>query len=161
MYSNIWFVRRKNYGAYDAILSRRLTGHDVKHFWFCTKRTINYIDVPDSKILNYLCNKDYSTDKFMEVKSSFPYKLYNYLWTCLFTIILFCIVYVCKIPYMIVQISGGSTYKSFRRPPPPQDQILSFLHMFSPKSTCVGGWCPLQREILDPPLPDIKLKMFV
>ena len=56
--------------------------------------------------------------------------------------------------------SGGSTYKSSRRAPPPkQDQILLFLHMFSPKSTCVGGWCPLQRglappqqEILDPPL---------
>ena len=41
--------------------------------------------------------------------------------------------------------SGGSTYKSFRHPPPPkQDQILSFLHMFSPKSACVGGWRPLQ-----------------
>ena len=28
--------------------------------------------------------------------------------------------------------------------PPQQDQILSFLHMFSPKSTCVRGWRPLQ-----------------
>ena len=27
---------------------------------------------------------------------------------------------------------------------PQQDQILSFLHMFSPKSTHVGGWHPLQ-----------------
>ena len=47
-----------------------------------------------------------------------------------------------------------------RAPPPQQDQIFSFLHTFSPKSTCVGGWRPLQRglapphqqEILDPPL---------
>ena len=59
-----------------------------------------------------------------------------------------------------VLTSGGSTYKSFRRAPPPQqDQILLFLHMFSPKSACVGGWRPLQRglappqrEVLDPPL---------
>ena len=43
--------------------------------------------------------------------------------------------------------------------PPQQDQILLFLHMFSPKSTCVGGWHPFQQglappqwEILDPPL---------
>ena len=28
--------------------------------------------------------------------------------------------------------------------PPQQDQILSFLPMFSPKSACVRGWCPLQ-----------------
>ena len=48
-------------------------------------------------------------------------------------------------------------------PPPQQDQILSFLHMFSPKSACVRGWCPLQRglappqrEILDPPLHVVK-----
>ena len=27
---------------------------------------------------------------------------------------------------------------------PQQDQILSFLHMFSLKSACVGGWRPLQ-----------------
>ena len=40
-------------------------------------------------------------------------------------------------------ISGGSTYKSFRcAPPPQQDQILWFLHMFSPKSTYAGGWRP-------------------
>ena len=53
------------------------------------------------------------------------------------------------------------------RTPPQQDQILSFLHMFSPKSACVGGWRPLQRglappkrEILDPPLlSDIKLEL--
>ena len=44
-------------------------------------------------------------------------------------------------------------------PPPQQDPILSFLHMFLPKSTHVGGRCPPQRlgtppqrEILDPPL---------
>ena len=63
----------------------------------------------------------------------------------------------------ITRSSGGSTYKSFRRASPPQqDQILSFLHMFSPKSACVGGWRPLQRglappqrEILDPPLRSI------
>ena len=46
--------------------------------------------------------------------------------------------------------SGGSTYKSFRRAPPQQDQILSFLHMFSPKSACVGGWRPLQRGLVPP-----------
>ena len=51
--------------------------------------------------------------------------------------------------------------------PPQQDQILSFLHVFSPKSTCVGGWCPLQRrfappqrEILDPPLYMIGAESF-
>ena len=37
-------------------------------------------------------------------------------------------------------------------PPPQQDQFLSFSHTFSPKSVRVGGWCPPQREILDPPL---------
>ena len=35
--------------------------------------------------------------------------------------------------------------------PPQQDQILSFLHMFSPKSTCVGGWCTLQWGLTPPP----------
>ena len=51
-----------------------------------------------------------------------------------------------------IQTSGGSTYKSFRRAPSPQqDQILSFLHMFSPKSTCVRGWHPLQRGLAPPP----------
>ena len=35
--------------------------------------------------------------------------------------------------------------------PPQQDQILSFLHMFSPKSACVGGWRPLQRGLAPPP----------
>ena len=42
------------------------------------------------------------------------------------------------------------------------DPILSFLHTFSPKSTCVGGPCPLLtgarlplREILDPPLQGV------
>ena len=51
----------------------------------------------------------------------------------------------------IMGSSGGSTYKSSRRAPPPeQDQILSFLHMFSPKSTCVGGWRPLQRGLAPP-----------
>ena len=46
-----------------------------------------------------------------------------------------------------------------RRAPPQQDPILSFLHMFSPKSVRVGGRRPPQRvgaspqrEILDPPL---------
>ena len=38
-------------------------------------------------------------------------------------------------------------------PPPQQDQILSFLHMFSPKITCVGGWRPLQRGLAPPPPP--------
>ena len=44
-------------------------------------------------------------------------------------------------------------------PSPQQDQNLSFLHVFLPKSAHVGGWRPLQRglaphkrEILDPPL---------
>ena len=37
--------------------------------------------------------------------------------------------------------------------PPQQDPILSFSHMFLPKSTHVGGRCPPPREILDPPLP--------
>ena len=54
-----------------------------------------------------------------------------------------------------------------RAPPPPQqDQILSYLHMFSPKSACVRGWCPLQRglappqrEVLDPPLPLVTSKI--
>ena len=77
---------------------------------------------------------------------------------------------VCK--HLITVFSGGSTYKSFwRTPPPQQDQILSFLHMFSLKSTCVGGWRPLQlglappppppppqREILDPPLVLLSLR---
>ena len=40
-----------------------------------------------------------------------------------------------------------------RRPPPQQDQFLSFSHTFSLKSVRVGGWRPPpQREILDPPL---------
>ena len=49
--------------------------------------------------------------------------------------------------------------------PHKQDQILSFLHMFSPKSACVRGWRPLQQglappqwEILDPPLIIIQEK---
>ena len=49
--------------------------------------------------------------------------------------------------------------QKFPARPSQQDQILSFLHMFSPKSACVGGWHPLQQglvppqwEILDPPL---------
>ena len=33
--------------------------------------------------------------------------------------------------------------------PPQQDQFLSFLHMFSPKSVCIGGWHPPNR--LAPP----------
>ena len=37
--------------------------------------------------------------------------------------------------------------------PPQQDQILSFLHMFSPKSTCVRGWQPLQWGLAPPPPP--------
>ena len=43
-------------------------------------------------------------------------------------------------------------------PPPQQDQFLSFLHTFLPKSVRIGGWRPPtgrrppQREILDPPL---------
>ena len=42
-------------------------------------------------------------------------------------------------------------------PPPQQDQFLSFLHMFLPKSVRIGGWRPQrvgapQQEILDPPL---------
>ena len=50
------------------------------------------------------------------------------------------------------------TKVSGTHPPPKQDQILSFLHMYSPKSVSeVGtpsneGWCPPQHEILDPPL---------
>ena len=57
-------------------------------------------------------------------------------------------------------VSGGSTYKSFRRAPPPPTGPNSFVftYVFT-KSACVGGWCPLQRglaspkrEILDPPL---------
>ena len=45
-----------------------------------------------------------------------------------------------------------------RAPPPQQDPILSFSHMFLPKSTHIGGRHPPtarrppQREILDPPL---------
>ena len=32
--------------------------------------------------------------------------------------------------------SGGSTYKSFQGAPPQQDQILSFLHVFTEKCLC-------------------------
>ena len=32
--------------------------------------------------------------------------------------------------------------------PPQQDQILSFLHMFSQKSASVRGWHPLQRGLV-------------
>ena len=41
--------------------------------------------------------------------------------------------------------------------PPQQDQFLSFLHTFLPKSVRIGGWHPPppQREILDPPLTTI------
>ena len=45
-----------------------------------------------------------------------------------------------------------------RHAPPQQHPILSFLHMFLPKSTHIGGWhppnnsVPPQWEILDPPL---------
>ena len=50
--------------------------------------------------------------------------------------------------------------QKFPAPLPQQDQILLFLHMFSPKSACVRGapsnegWRPPppKREILDPPL---------
>ena len=44
-------------------------------------------------------------------------------------------------------------------PPPQQDPILSFSHMFSPKSTHVGGRRPPppQREILDPPLNSVQI----
>ena len=43
-----------------------------------------------------------------------------------------------------------------RRPPPQQDQFLSFSHTFSLKSVRIGGWRPPQREILDPPLHSVK-----
>ena len=60
-------------------------------------------------------------------------------------------------PYTVADLH--TKVSGARAPPPQQDQILSFLHMFSPKSACVGGWHPLQQglappqwEILDPPL---------
>ena len=60
-------------------------------------------------------------------------------------------------------ISGGSTYKSFRRPPPPPTGPNSFVftYVFTKKHLCrrlappptrVGAPPPPQREILDPPL---------
>ena len=51
---------------------------------------------------------------------------------------------------------GGSGGRR-RRAPSQQDQFLSFSHMFSLKSVCVGGWCPPppQREFLDPPLDSV------
>ena len=58
-------------------------------------------------------------------------------------------------------ISGGSTYKSFRCVPPQQDQILLFLHMFSPKSACVGGWHPLQQGLAPPQWEILDLPLFI
>ena len=49
---------------------------------------------------------------------------------------------------MMVLYIGGSRGAPPAPPPPPppqQDQFLSFLHTFLPKSVCVGGWCPHQR----------------
>ena len=50
-----------------------------------------------------------------------------------------------------LSVADLHTKVSGARPPPQQDQILLFLHMFSPKSTCVGGWRPLQRGLTHPP----------
>ena len=52
----------------------------------------------------------------------------------------------------------GGTAGMHPPPPPQQDPILSFSHMFLPKITHVRGWCPPnssvppQWEILDLPL---------
>ena len=56
--------------------------------------------------------------------------------------------------YILLDITGPAvadlhTKVSGTRPPQ-QDQILSFLHMFSPKSACVGGWRPHQRGLAPP-----------
>ena len=37
-------------------------------------------------------------------------------------------------------------------PSPQQDPILSFLHMFLPKSTCVGDQCPPPNRPAPPPM---------
>ena len=64
----------------------------------------------------------------------------------------------CPVVDLHTKVSGAP-------PPPQQDQILSFLHMFSPISACFRGWRPLQRglappqrEILKPPLMSIQYK---
>ena len=44
-------------------------------------------------------------------------------------------IYVYAVADLHTKVSGA---------PPQQDQILLFLHMFSPKSACVGCWLPLQ-----------------
>ena len=36
-------------------------------------------------------------------------------------------------------------------PPPQQDQFLSFLHMFLPKSVRIGGWRPPPERVGAPP----------
>ena len=57
-----------------------------------------------------------------------------------------------------VSIGGSGGAPPAHAPSPQQDQFLSFLHMFLPKSVRVRGWRPPtgqrppQREILDPPL---------
>ena len=38
-------------------------------------------------------------------------------------------------------------------PPPQQDQFLSFLHIFSPKSVRISGWCPPPTGRRPPPPP--------
>ena len=62
---------------------------------------------------------------------------------------------------LTAEVSGGSSGGCrWRMPPPQQDPILSFSHVFPPKSGCIGGQvstppnglAPPQWEILDPQL---------
>ena len=48
-------------------------------------------------------------------------------------------------------IGGSRGAPPARAPSPQQDQFLSFSHTFSPKSVCIGGWCPLPTGWRPPP----------